>query len=490
MATERAFPHLILDEALGSHPPVRRRAVIYARRSYDPHLKARATRDQITDGRRACERNDWDVAGVFEDPDNSASRHSSKARPDYQALVALVEAGGCDVIVAWESNRLSRDITVFTRLADLCERHGVWLCLNGTVYDMSNSQQRFFAQLTVLQGGYEADTIRDRNLRTMSELAREGRPTGIVPYGFAREYDPASGALLRQVPDAPQAEVVRELTREVAAGVSLKSLARRMAQRGVPAPGAGAAWSSMTVRALVLRATNIGMRVHNGKVVGPAAWPGIVDEHEYYAALRILKDPARVTRRDTTVKYLLSGLALCWRGHRLRPHAVSGRMAYVCMEKGCASMRVETLDAVVQSAVLAHVELPAFAASLAPSGGGDRVRAALERAAHLEAELARARVLAGTVTAQGRLALSPEGLAAVEAQVLPLVAAARREARDASVPPVLRLLAGQDARQVWEGLGLEQRRAALRDLVVVTVNAARPGARTITPERITWDWLR
>lgn len=476
-----------------------RRAFIYARRSYDPHQSARSIRDQSTEGRRVCERGGWTVAGVFEDPDNSASRHSHKNRPDYDAMVKAVEAGQCDVIVAWESVRLSRDITVFTRLADLCERNGVLLCLNGTVYDMANSQQRFFAQMTVLQGSYEADTTRDRNVRTMGALARDGRPTGIVPYGFAREYDPRSGALLRQVPHPHQAAVVAELTRAVASGRTLMSLARQMRERGEPGPDPDADWTGMTVRALVKRPANIGKRVHRGAVIGDAAWPAIVEQEDYYAAMRVLSDPSRVTRRDTAVKYLMSGLALCGAvtvpqvpcSTPLRPHTVSGRMAYTCPACWGASMRVETLDDLVAAALLAYVERREFAGSLlAPMDAPDGVRDLMARIAEWEAQLAQARRLGVTVLPSGRLGMSAAMVSQYEVTLLPLIDRARRQVLEASVPAAVRMLAQGDAREVWGRFDLAQRREAVRGLVRVTVNRAGAGVRTVKPGRVTFEWLR
>lgn len=480
----------LLDQAIaerGARASALPRAFIYARRSYDPSNLARAVTDQTAEGRQTCERNAWEVAGVFADPDNSASRHARKRRPDYDDMVKKVEAGECDVIVSWESSRLSRDITVFTRLADLCERTGVLLCLNGSVYDMRNSQQRFFAQFAVLQGGYESDTIRDRALRTMAALAREGRPTGLTPYGYAREYDPNTGKLIRQFPEPESAAIVAELTQRVAAGESLLSLAREMQLRGVPAPRGGSDWISMTVRNLVLRATNIGKRVHQGRVVGEAAWDPIVDEADYHAAVKVLADPARRTQKDTSVKYLMSGIGLCPSGHRLGVMGSKTHPRYFCRCCGRAVIGVAVLDDLVTAAVLEYVERPEFAEALMPREADDAARDALALAIALEAELEQARAMVGQVVG-GRIALSVADFAAISAQLTEQIEGARERAQSAGVPAVLRRFAGPGARPVWKAATLAERRALVRELVKVTLNPAGQGARTVKPGRVSWEW--
>jgi site-specific DNA recombinase len=467
----------------------RLRAVIYARRSYDPNGLARAIGDQTHEGRATCERLGWDVVGEFADPDNSASRHARKERPDYDDMVKRVEAGEVDVIVTWESTRLSRDITVFTRLADLCERTGVQLCLNGSIYNMRDPHQRFFAQFSVLQGGLEADTMRARALRTMAALARDGRPGGFTPYGFAREYDPVTGKLVRQYPDPEAAPIVAELTHRVAAGESLLMLARDMKKRGVPTPRDGSEWKPMTVRKLVLRASNVGKRVHQGRVVADAIWPAIVSEVDYHAAVKLLSDPERSTTKDTAVKYLLTGITFCPAGHKLRVQggAQQRRRRYMCTECFGASIGVETFDDLVTAAVLAYVERPEFVEALTPTDSDDEAREALALVAVLEEELAQARTLAGKVV-DGRMALSVTDFAVISGQLTEQIDAARARAQDATVPVSLRRVAGPGARAVWAASTLQERRAVIREVVRVTLNPAGAGTRTVRPGRVTWDW--
>jgi hypothetical protein len=279
----------------------------------------------------------------------------------------------------------------------------------------------------------------------------------------------------------------------VASGRSVRSIVRELNEEGITPPHA-AEWTATGLSQLLLKPTYIGQRVYDGKVLGAASWEPILDEVTYYACVKILTDPARRTQRTSTVRYLLSGIALCGRCPRserrpMRPATSSRSWSYVCVHCHACSIRVGMLDDHVQAAVLAVLESPAFAAALVADAGDDRVREALALAQELERQLAEARQLAVTVV-DGRMGLSAASLAGLEAQLQPQIDAARERARDDSVPPLLYDLTGPDAREVWEKLDLAQRRTVLRAVVRPWVNPAGKGVRSIRPGRVELDWLR
>jgi len=452
--------------------------------------------DQRLENRRFCDRQGWPVVGEYSDPGRSASRYAKKAREDYDAMVAAVRDGGCDVLVIWESSRAYRTTRGYLDLRDLCEARGVLLCYNGRIYDMRRREDRYYTGMDALRNEDEAEAISERNRRTTRLNAERGGPHGRLPYGFRREYDERTGELLRQLPHEAEAEVVRECAERVASGKSLYWVAKDLNARGVPSPGGGS-WSPLAVRGILLRPTNVGRRQHQGQVVGDALWDGIVQEDVYNACVRILKDPGRLSHQDSAVKYLLSGVAVCGaclgdaqpRPGLVRPRRNGARWSYTCVECFRVSIRTHVFDDVVTAAVLKYVERPAFAAALVPAGGGEGVRRELARAGAMEAQLMEARELAATLGADGRMVLSAVSLARLEGQLMPRIEAARASARDAGVPEVLRRLAGSRARQVWKDYDLVQRRAAVRAVVRVSLNRAGQGARRVLPGRFTWDWL-
>ena len=469
------------------------RAFLYDRSSRLGKRDGASTLDQRTDNRRWCEQQGMIVVGEFSDPGRSASRYATKARDDWDEMIAQARAGGCDVIVYWEASRATRNMRTYLDLRDMCEGAGVLLCYQGRAHNMNNRGDRFMTGLDVLRAEEEADAIRERNLRTTRLNAERGGVHGRLAYGFRREYDPEKGKLLRQVVFEPEAAVIREAAAAVAAGKSLRSIAAKFQKRGVPTPGGGVGWESTTVRQLLLRESLIGKRAHHGSVVADGVWDAILDPEVYFTCVKILRDPERLNHRDTAVKHLMAGIGLCGvcREGRLYVAPMGTGMSYRCRVCLKPSMRKELLEAAVKTTFLAYVERPEFAAALAMPAEDGGSRAARARLEALEAQLAESTRLASTWDSERScMMLSATRLASIEAQLQPQIEAARASIVDRTVPAVVRDLAGPGTRRIWEAYDLVQRRAAIRDVVRVYLNRGQRGVGTPTPGRFSWEWLR
>lgn len=473
------------------------RAFIYDRVSRLLPKGGNSVRDQSLENHRFCESHGWRVVAEFEDPGRSASRYARKPRPGYDEMIERATAGECDVIVVWESSRANRDTIEHLKLArDVCERMGILLCVNGQLLDMRRSDDRFRAHIDALMAEREADAIRDRVLRTTRLNAERGGPHGRLPYGYRREYDPHTRALLRQVVDEEKAAIVREIAARVAGGQSLSAIRKDLQERGIPSPH-GEEWTLTTLRNLVIRPTNIGKRQHRGRIVGDARWDPILDEETYYTCVKVLSDPARLVSRDRDLKHMLAGVPVCGRcllllAEQDRPmrslHTKGGWFIYVCRSCYRVSVRTEQLEKYVAYAVLARIERPEFAAALRPDVSRDAVREALAEAEVLEGQLAQARELASTVSG-GRIALPMSEFTALAARLTPLIEAARARALDATVPPVVRSVAGPGARTRFDAMGLAQRRAVVRAVARVVVYPVGRGVRGVGPQRVSIHWL-
>jgi site-specific DNA recombinase len=109
-----------------------------------------------------------------------------------------------------------------------------------------------------------------------------------------------------------EAEAVRVAVESVLAGASLRSVARELNKTGLTTAVKGWAWDAHSIRAVLLRSRNAGLREHQGQVIGPASWPEIVPEEQWRAVVAILTDPARRTSpSDARVKWLGSGIYRC-----------------------------------------------------------------------------------------------------------------------------------------------------------------------------------
>jgi len=99
------------------------RGAIYCRLSQDRTGAGVVVDRQERDCRELGRSLGWQVAAVFTDNDVSAYRKQS--RPGYMALLAAVEAGDVDGVLAWHTDRLHRSPKELEVYIDLCEPRGV-----------------------------------------------------------------------------------------------------------------------------------------------------------------------------------------------------------------------------------------------------------------------------------------------------------------------------------------------------------------------------
>jgi hypothetical protein len=235
----------------------------------------------------------------------------------------------------------------------------------------------------------------------------------------------------------------------------------------------------------------VGQRVHQGKVIGPAAWPAIVDEADWQVALRILTDPARGGRRESAVRSLLTGLARCGVcGGPMRVMMAPGKGApsYLCFVGGPdapgrfhTARRRGVTDLRVTTAIVARLSRPDLVDVLAEQVGDDAGKA-LAQVEALRARLAEFRDAATT----GRVSL--ESFIQIEAQLLPQIADAEARARAATMSPTVAATAGVDAAARFEALALSQQREVITALAEVRVMPVGRGHRVFDPASVAVIW--
>ncbi|WP_216870548.1 recombinase family protein [Modestobacter excelsi] len=470
---------LTLETPLSAAPL---RAVIYTRVSSDPNERGRSVSEQEVDCRAVCARNDWEVVKVFTDNDRSASRYATKVRAEHVRLIDFIESGAVDVLVTWESSRAQRDLDAYTRLRALCEGRGILWSYSGRVYDMRESADRFQTGLDALLAERESDETRKRVLRAVQANAEKGRPHGKLLYGYRRVYDEASGELVEQVPDETTSAVVREAAQRVLNGETPYAIAQDFDRRGIPTPRGGKGWDLTQVKRLCVNPGYAGKRVHRGKVVGDAGWPPLLDEGTHLALVAKLNDPARRSQRDSAVKHLLSGIAVCGVcGGRVRVQKNRGSLAYLCVDGFHVSRNEQDVDKFVTKVIVEWLKRPDVADLHVDTENSEQA------AALAEAEEKRAR-LDGFYDAAAAGDLSPQALSRIEARLLPEIEAAERRARPTWSSPLIAEMAGPGAEDRWEGLLLPQRREIISTLMTVRINPAVRGARKFDEESIAVDW--
>lgn len=483
-----------MNAADPSNDDVQWLAYLYGRVSSDPHRRSRSVADQLELETRHCERHGWQVAGIYKDNDRSASRYARREREDWTRLVndlttGTAPAGTRRVLVVWEISRASRDLLVSITLLDSCRRNDVCIHVLSDNRTYNPRQRRDWKTLAEdsVDAADESDKISDRVNRGILSGIEAGRPHGRLPFGWRREYDPASGKPLAQVVDDDQAKVVRDVARRVAAGEALYSIAKDYNDRGIPSPG-GKRWDINGVRQLVLRPGNIARRTHLGQDVGPGQWPAILDEVTYYTCVRILKDPSRLHRRDGKLRHLLSGLCLCGVcSGMMRVRTNQRYPTYVCIggvdeRQFCVGVNASKLERIVEAVMIERLSQPDLRDQLTPAN--EDAVLAMQELEKLRAELE------GWYddAADGRI--SRAGLARIEARMQPRIAAAERRCSLVALSPLVDQVAGPGAPQAWGRLDLAQRRELIKALVVIRVYRVGKGVRLPDPDTATVDELR
>src|SRR5881275_473547 len=97
------------------------KAAIYLRQSLDRTGEEMAVSRQRKDCPALCQRKGWEPVEYV---DNSVSASTGR-RPEYQQMLADIEAEAIGAIIAWHPDRLYRKLTDLLPLIELCNKHHI-----------------------------------------------------------------------------------------------------------------------------------------------------------------------------------------------------------------------------------------------------------------------------------------------------------------------------------------------------------------------------
>lgn len=452
------------------------RAAVYARISTDTEDTGLGVARQTEDCRREIERRGWTLANTYTDNDVSATR--SRVRPQYERLLTDIRNGLVDALVVWDVDRLTRTPRELEDIIDLADKQGLQLASCGGEIDLATPQGRLTARLKGSVARHESDQMSKRLKRKFDERAKDGRPHGLVAFGYQR----VDG---QDIIDPAEAAIIRSTSEGLLRGETLRSLVGALNATGSRTPRGGI-WSSTLLRQIMLRDRNAGLRRHRGQVVGKAMWEPIYDEDTHTRVVTLLTDPNRTTNKGATRVHLLSGLALCGLcGAKVRvtvgkKAGVPRSPGYQCGE--CLKIRrlQSAVDTYVTVVMVERLKQADIVTALA-EGDPERARASKERAAALEARMAQAadRFADGAITA--------DQLARITGKLRPQIEAEKAEIAAASPVDGVLDLAGPDAEARWESASLAVRRAVIDTLAVVTILPIGRGGR-FDPDSVAIRW--
>ncbi len=241
------------------------RCALYAPYSSDQQRPA-SIEDQFRVCREHAEREGWKIVGT--DRDSAISGDSVILRPGVQALLEDARRGAFEIVVAEALDRISRD------QADVATLYKHLRCAGVTIFTLAAGEGEINELHVGLKGTMNALFLKDLAAKTHRGLrgrVEAGKSGGGICYGYdvVKLHDEAGERIRgeREINEA-EAEIVRRIFREFAAGTSPRAIARRLNDEGIPG-AKGRLWSDSVLRGHARRGTGL---LNNELYIGRLVW--------------------------------------------------------------------------------------------------------------------------------------------------------------------------------------------------------------------------
>lgn len=465
------------------------RVARYARISEDPTgLQVGVERQLVDIDVYVARHPNWVVVDTFTDDDKPAYRkpgEAAKLRPEYARLLKCARAREFDVVVGYHTSRWHRDIMEYLTFTELLKATGIgWHTSAEGEIRFENATDAATSLTRAVWNQHESALKSERVTRAKLDHAIAGKFNGGArPYGYLIDPDKdnrnkVSGGLL--VCDS-EAAIVREVADKFLRGVSLRSMAFDLNERGITKAN-GARWSASHLSQTLSNSVLAGIRKHGSKEY-PAMWEPILDCGKWEAIQAIRSDPSRRTKDITkgpVPRRLGTGIYICGvcKKRSLRSGGGNSKNgSYMCVEgSDHVTRRIDKLDAYIEGAVVGKLSEPGvIEAAVSRASAGDDVELAAMRSEFRENEIAQGK-LAETLVRPG---IATAVLLSTTAAIDRLADRAnqiRRElARAGENSPLSALLDIDDIEAAWSAMTLGEQRAILNATVDVTVFRARKG---------------
>lgn len=301
--------------------------MIYAR--YSSHMQNDASiEQQVAKCTIYAEQLGVKVVGVYAD---RAMTGKNDNRPEFQRMLKDAEKQMFNVVIAWKSNRMGRN------MVDALVNDGKLLdCGVATKYveeDFDDSAAGRFALRSMMNlNQFYSENMAEDIRRGLEDAARKGGALGRMPLGYRR--DPKTGKYVI-VPE--EAEIVREIFRMFDEGFTLAYIIDTLNARGV-----------RTISGVKFNKNSFHAMLVNRKYVGEYDWadihieggiPAIIEPDLFERVQKRMADRSEILgRRKSDVDYILTGKIFCGHcgqqmsGYSGRGHC--GKMYYYYRCKG------------------------------------------------------------------------------------------------------------------------------------------------------------
>ena len=297
-----------------------------------------------------CKSKGYTIHKIFAEVGSSVDAN----RPEYTALLNLLNKYKNCTIVTTDLDRLSRNTVILGLFQQLCKQQSHLVELtNGTIYNYSDYTDSFTADIIASVSAYIYQQTKAKMQRGLVQARKEGKRIGAKPFG----YDIVNKRL---VIDPTKADTVKRVFKLVAEGISTAEVVRLLKQDNVTT-NTGKFFDTRAVRLMIKNEGYTGKKNEN-------VYPVIISKELFLLANQQLRSLSNRGKRT----YPLSNKIVCShcntpliigfkadRGYSIinscnSSRSVRGDHSNKC---SCQGAKYDYVESIVKSDCLAHLEI-------------------------------------------------------------------------------------------------------------------------------------
>lgn len=445
------------------------RTAIYQRQSLDSNGEGMAVTRQVELGHKLAEARQWTVTV---DPaltcDNDLSAAGKVDRPGFDRLVAMIEAGEVDAVIAQAMDRLARNQRDGVRLLEAAKKAKTRIAfLNGGDIDLSSPMGEFVANMMILIAKLEIDTKGARQKLANRQRATLGviRKSSHRPFGWMED---------RRTPHPVESLAIRDAFATILGGGSVRSVVATWNAAGLTCPQGGQTWTATTVRNVLLNPHHAAQTYIGAEVLGTGDWTPLV-ERDVWEGVRAKLNAKN--GKGPGARTLLGGIASCPCGAKVTGASnARGKPSYRHQrpagldDGGCyhVARMSEPVNDWISGIVIERLSRDDARELLVDRDRPDLGALRLRQKALLARADEQAELFAEGVLSKAQVAASSRKIAAQLAEVDTALTDA------AKVDVLGPIVNADDPAAAWFGLDLDRKRAVLRQLFA-TITLGKPG---------------
>lgn len=278
-------------------------AVIYARYSSSAQNDA-SIEQQIAECTEYARQNNLRIVNTFED---RAKSGRSDSRPGFQRMIRSAERHEFQVLLAYKSNRIARNMLNALAYEDRLAKAGVRVVYCKENFG-DNAAGRLALRMMMSVNEFYSDNMAEDIRRGMYDSASQGKVVGTIPYGYRKDENG------KYAIDESAAAIVREIFRRVGNDEAYADIAADLNARGILTKQKKP-WGKNSFHSILANERYTGVYIY-GDLRIEGGMPAIIGRELFLTVqkkLGVLKK-VRGRHRDNG-DYLLTGKLFC--GHCL-----------------------------------------------------------------------------------------------------------------------------------------------------------------------------